>query len=429
MALQDRIQPEIRLISPDSDGNQEYIAKWIGNPIRKENKLGLFDAPKIKGTIVQRLEVKSDLYDISIYFDDEDHDLTSGKFWESLDANGKWAVFHPQRGRLDLDFASATWENEYVSSLGFTVFATSWIEGLPDGTEISIAELEQTLNSDANNANISAGEQFENNIKTDNLNQFNAIVGAAQKVLNAIRKNLIKIKNLQLIDPRVESLIRGANDTLSSFPLDTASLVAQFAGIYEAIGLSQPDSSSAVSNFINHANSLDITASDNTENGRNEAAMLELSLSLINAEISKAALLGGIGTRLQAVEIANSINDYFDSMIGRLESIQELFYTTPIELQYIAQSGSLGDQLIANKTAIRYLLKSALDLKIEKIFFTAIPRATIEIAWTELGGPGDIIEADGILIDENYQNFCLWNDLHGDDLILLPAETRVRVFV
>jgi len=429
MPLEDRIQPEIRLISPDSDGNKEYFAKWIGNPIRKENKLGLFDAPKIKGTIVQRLEVKSDLYDITIYFDDQDHDLTSSNFWESLDANGKWAIFHPQRGRLDLDFVSATWENEYVNSLGFTTFNTSWIDGLPDGTEISITELEQTLNSDADNANISAGNQFEANIETNTLDQFNAITGAAQKVLNAIRKNLIKIKNLQLLDPRIESFIRGINDTISSFPLDTTSLVAQFTGIYEAIGLSQPDVSSAVSNFRNHADSLDITASDTAQNGRNEAAMLEFALSLINSEIAKSVLLGGIGTRVQAVEIANSVNDYFDSMIGRLESIQELFYTTPIELQYIAQSGSLGDQLNANKTAIYYLLKSALDLKIEKIFFTAIPRATIEVAWTELGGPGDIIEVDGILIDENYQNFCLWNDLHGDDLILLPAETRVRVFV
>lgn len=429
MALEDRIQPVIRLISPDADGNIEYSARWIGNPIRKENKLGLFDAPKIKGTLVQRLENKSDIYDIDIYFDDPDHDITASNFWSSLDANGKWAIFHPQRGLLNLDFVSATWENEYVRSLGYTVFSTSWIEGLPDGTEISITELITSLDFAVSEANTSAADQFEANTKTDTFGQFSALAGAAQKALNAIRKTLRTFKNLQLIDPRIESFIRGINDTIAEFPLDTSALAAQFTGIFEAVGLSQSTTVSSIDNFRSFSESLEIDISDTSTNGRNEAAILELILSLVNTEIAKSVLLTGIETRIQAIEAALSINAYFDEMTQRLDEIQEIFSTTPIEQQYISQSGSFSDQLTANKAAIRYLFSSALNLKIERVFSTKVGRATIEIAWSELGGPGEIIEVDGILIDSHYHNFCLWNDLHGNDLLWLPAETQVRLFI
>ena len=427
--IEDRLQPEIKLISPNEDGNKEYIGKWIGDPVTKEKKLGLFDSPKVKGTLIQDLEVKGDLHQLTIYFDGPDHDLVSAEFWKSLDAKGKWAIFHPMRGLLNLNLSRAVWEDEPVRSVDFTTFNTNWIEGLPDGTEVSIVELKTTLDFQASEANLSAVRQLESNVKVDSFAQYRAIVGAVEKAVNTIKKNLKKIENLQIINPRIEALFRGIESTISNFPPDITALGAQFSGLFESIGLSQNNSISSIDNFTTFADNLAIEPDDAGDGGRNSAAILELNLSLVNAEIAKSVILPGIETREQAIEIATKVNDYFTSMINRLDEIQEFFYDTPIESQFVSQSGSYSDQLTANKLAIKFLLSSSVNLKIERRFKTKVPRAPIEIAWTELDGPGEITEVDGILLDENFANFCKWNNLHGDDIILLPAGTEVRVFI
>lgn len=430
MELKDRILTQITLISPNDDGNQEYSAKWIGDPITKEKKLGLFDSPKIKGTAVQDLEVKSDIYQLVIFFDDSEHDLTSEAFWKSLDASGKWGITHPQRGPLQLNLMRATWENEYVRSVGYTTFRTNWIEGLPDGTEVSIDEIKGTLNFDILSAIDSAISQFISNCSLDNFEEFNALVSAVNKTVNAIKKNLRKFENLQIINPKLAALFRGIDSTISSFPPDTSALAAQFANVYEAVGLAQNSSIGAIDNYVEHEENMQGVETDGGgPSDRNAAATIELNLSLNGAEIARAVILPGITTRTQAIEAATALNDYFDTITNRLDLVQENFEDTPIEDQYVSQSDSFAMQAKANKRAIQYLISTALNLKVERRFTTKVPRMPIEIAWTELNGSGEYIEKDGMFIDQNFSDFCDWNGLHGQDIIWLPAETEVRVFV
>jgi len=425
----DRLKPDIKLVSPVSDGNQEFYAKWIGDPITKSKKLGLFDSPKIKGTVVQDLDVKGDVYQFTIYFDDEDHDETAAVFWEALNATGSWTIEHPISGVIDtLYLTGSTWENQPVKNIGFTQFSTNWIQGLPDATTLSIAEREQVLKSDVFDAIDSAIDQFIDNISLDNFEQFNAVVSGVNKAVGTIKKNVKKFENLQIINPRLEALFRGIESTISSFPPDLSALAGQFVGVYEAVGLAQNSAFGAIDNMINLVSGDDITE-DTGASGRNAAAVAEFNMTLANAEISRSALLGGIETRQQAIDAAVLIDQYFNDMVADLDAVQEIFQDTPIENQYVTLSGSFGDQLQANRRAIQYLLSSSLDLKIERRFTLKRPRSPLEIAWTELDGPGEIIEEDGLRIDQNFADFCRWNDLHGNDILILPAGEEVRVFV
>lgn len=431
MAIEDRLKPEIILVSPSEDGEKEYVAKWIGDPVTKEKKLGLFDSPKVKGTKVQDLKVKGDRHQLTIFFDDPDHDETSAEFWESLNATGNWEITHPTIGLLNLSMIRATWENEPVRSVGYTTFNMNWVEGLPEGADLSPIELGANLNASIFDAIQSAIDQFISIITLETFEEFNSIVSAVNKAVSAIKKNLKKFENLQLINPRLEALFRGIASTISDFEnFDSSALAAQFSGLYEAMGLAQNNSNGAIDNITSVVFEMDdIETDDSGTNGRNAAAVLELNMSLANTEVARAALLPGLVTRDQAVETATSINDYFDTMTNQLDEIQENFTDTPIENQYISQSLSYADQLDANKSAIKLLLNTALSLKVERRFTTKVPRHPMEIAWTELDGPGEYIEVDGIQIDQNYQDFCDWNDLHGNDLLWLPAETEVRIFV
>lgn len=431
MAIQDRIKPVITLISPQSDGKIEYLAKWIGDPITKEKKLGRFDSPKIKGTIVQDLEVRGDVYQFTIFFDDPDHDQTAADFWKSLDARGSWTIVHPISGTIDTLYLSrATWENEPVRSVGYTTFNTSWLQSLPDATTISIAEQAATLEAEVNLSDLSAQDQLESNVLLDTFEQFNALRSAAEKAVAAVQSQLRAFENLQIINPRLEALFRGITSTLESFPPDVSALSAQFNGLYEAIGLAQNSASGAVDNFISIINAqTEIETNDPGANGRNAAAMAEMNASFAASQIAKAALLPGIESRENAIDLSNSLNDYLNDIIARFDAIGQNFVDTPIENQYIPFSVGFSDLVRANRRAIQYLLTTALDLKVERVFTTRIPRSPLEIAWTELGGPGEIILEDGANIDQNFANFCRWNELHGNNLIWLPSDTEVRIFV
>ncbi len=429
MAIQDRILADITFVSPEEDGNQEYIGKWIGDPITKEKKLGTFETPKVKGTIVQDLEIKGDRHQLTVFFDGPDNDIISQNFWSSLNAKGTWEVLHPQIGPLVLQLSRAVWEVEPVRSMGYTTFKSNWIEPLPESFSVSVEEIEQNIRQYVDDANESAGLQFEANVDTTLFEDYNALVSAATKTVGQIQSNIRKFENLQIIDPRLIAIFDAISTILTSFPLDTSALVAQFEDLYDSIGLAQNNTEGAVELWRSIADSFtDISTDDDGKSGRNTAAVLELNLSLANSQISRAVLLPGVTTRSNAVELAESVDSYFQDMTTTLENLQQNFSNAPIEDQYIAQSGSFGDQVNSNRQAILYLLKSTTDLKVERVFTTEINRATIEIAWTELGGPGEIIEKDGIRIDKNYSDFCDWNDFHGKYLQMVPELTEVRVF-
>ena len=428
---QDRLKPTILLISPISDGSINYEAQWIGDPITKVKKLGLFDSPKVKGTIVQDLEVKGDLHQLTIYFDGPDHDLKARNFWSSLDAKGTWIVSHPVlSGTLELNLVRAVWENEPVRSQSFTVFTTNWIEPLPESFSVSITEIESTLEFYVEEANESAAAQVVDNVDSTLYEDFNAAVSAASKAVGTIQSNIRKFENLQIIDPRLIAIFSAITSISESFPLDTSALTAQFEDLYDTIGLAQNNAIGAVNNWLAVAGEFTGIYNDDTgTGGRNSAAILEHNLSLVNTQIAKAVTLPGIGTRGNAVELAQTLNDYFDGMITTLDDIAEGFNETKIENQYIAQSASFGDQVNVNRQAILFLLKSSVDLKVERVFTTKVPRAPFEIVLTEFDGFGETIERDGIKIDKNFYDFCNWNKLHGGEILLLPAETEVRVFV
>jgi len=431
MAIQDRIRPEITLVSPQSDGELKYSAKWIGNPITKEKKLGRFDSPKIKGTRVQDLEVRGDLYQLTIFFDGEDHDEDSADFWKSLDAKGSWSIIHPINGVIEnLYLSRAVWENEPVRSVGFTTFNTNWIQGLPDATTVSIIELENNVTADADDLSDISAEQLTSNIITDTFEQFNALVSAANKAVAEIKSKLRAFENLQIINPRLEALFRGITSTLESFPPDISALAAQFTGLFEAIGLAQNSAIGAVDNFIGIIAAQTGVLTDNVgPEGRNAAAVAEFNAALASAEIAKAALLPGIESREQAVGLASTLNSYLNSIITRFDEVGAGFNNTPIEYQYVPFSLGFGSLIRSNRRAIQYLLSTALSLKTERVFTIKVPRAPLEIAWTELDGPGEIIEEDGIKIDKNFSDVCNWNDLHGNDLIWLPAGREVSIFI
>lgn len=423
------LKPEIILQSPES--GTAFKARWVGNQITKEKKIGLFDSPRIKGTKVQDLGIKGSRYPLNIYFDGTDHQKVARDFWEKVDETGPWTIVHPLEGKKkNLFLLSVTWHNEPVRSANMTEFELSYIQGiLPEAGKEFLAESVKKFSLDTIQGAI---DQFFAIINLDNYEAFNAVFSAVNKSLNIIKKTLRRVENLQLLNPRIEALISGIGTTIASFPPDIERVAAQFSSLFEAVGLTQPDSIEGTNNYSNFAANLDdsdFIGANGTPANRNQIATLELNLTLGAVELARATLLDGVETRAQAIEQIELISAYFADLMSRLDSAQILFDDVNIEDQYISMSGAFDQCYKMLQKAIEYILSNTSNLLVERRFTIETDRSPLEIAWTELGGPGEYITLDdGLSIDQNYENFCRWNNLYGVDCMWLRRGTEVRIF-
>jgi hypothetical protein len=418
MTIQDRLRNEIAMVSPEGDA---YEGKWIGNPRRNRKKLGLFQFPKVKGTKGQDLEVGGDEYPLTIYFDGGDNDQVSDDFHQSLKQRGKWEIIHPLYGQLFLQLVD--WEQQIspVENINYMVFTTNWIETLPDGSEISLAELLGLIDDQANLANESAAAQFKANAFTELFDQAKRIASAANRVVNSVKKNLRIFQNFNIIPAEVDAIIRGIKSTVDEFPIDTEVLASQIQNLVQIYVLGQDNVLGALDLFNTFATSLeDEKPSVATKEGVSQVAVQELALSATMVAIGQSVRLNGIETRTQAVESANAILEFFENITNTLDETQTLYEDVPIEFQYFSQSQSFTDNSLLAAQAAQYLLVSAIDLKIERRFKTTVPRSFLEICGTEYGN----------VDDETLDYYIKTNNLKNNEIRApLPAETTVRVFI
>jgi hypothetical protein len=418
MAILDRLRPEIAMVSPDGD---TYEPKWRGNPRRNRKKLGLFQFPKVKGTKGQDLEVGGDEYPLTLYFTGADNDKESDRFHQSLKQRGKWEVIHPLYGRLFLQLIDWEQQIQPIESINYMVFTTNWIETLPDGSEVSKAQLLGEIDDQSIAANITAASQFVRNAVTETFAEARRIASSVNRVVNAVKKNLRIVQNFNIIPAEVDAIIRGISNTTSEFPIDTETLASQVQNLIQIYVLAQDNVIDSFDMFNIFGESLEEEKpSVPTSEGLSQIAVQELAYSATLVAIAQGVRLNGIDTRTQAIETANAALIFFEEMTDILDETQELYQDSPIDIQYFSQSESYSDHALIAAQAAQYLLVSAIDLKIERRFKTTVPRSFLEICGTEYGN----------IDDETLDYFITTNDLKNKQIWApLPAETEIRVFV
>ena len=101
----ERLRENMVMISPD--GNR-FEAKWRQSPRSVDKKLGIFNYPLIKGSVVQDLDVASYRWPLTFYFDGPDHDLIADRFMKAVLQRGQWSITHPVYGFKGLQLMTIT---------------------------------------------------------------------------------------------------------------------------------------------------------------------------------------------------------------------------------------------------------------------------------------------------------------------------------
>ena len=420
MTWYDRLAKNIIMISPNGT---RFEAKWRGSDRSKSKKLGTYSPPNKVGTVVQDLDNDAVKYPMSIIFDGVNHDLTSNLFFVTCDEKGTWDVNHPIHGELKLQLVTVAQKDQPVTDGNYTMFDLQWIEPLEDDSFISSAKLSEDIQIQLQKLNESSSLQLEEIADQESAFTVQSLKNAFSSYNDLITDVLSSLTNLSADIARVVNGIqRAINSALQNPLLAINSISSQIQLLVQTPSLASDNIQDRLNAYTSLGNSFfGEQPSEISLAGRNTVAVKELVLTSIISTMPQIVTTGQIQTRNEALLFAEILSSYLDSITNELDTTQELFNDTTIDIRYFSQSGAYPDLVQLVALSIQFLLRASFDLKIEKRFKLKNDRAPIEVCISEYGELGEN--------DEVFDFFIESNSLKGDEILLLPAGKEVVIYV
>ena len=422
MTWQDRLKAVVVMTSP---GGNVFEPSWTGNIRSMPKKVGLFEYPKVDGTITQDLGTAGLQYPLTLLFDGADNDLEVDRFFRSCKESGLWTIVHPVRGSLRLQLLNVTENMQPVKSGNLTVVQTEWIEPIDPAASRSLSkpQLAAQVNIQVDELNNTGLDQFVSNVVQDGAAETLAVESTTTNVVDIVEDKLSPLyQSIPALNAQALAIIRGIQQTIVETTIDTTSLAGQVQNLVQLPVLATNDIASRLVAYTDMiATTLGLSPTGITSEDRNIVAVQELAVTAAIGALSQTAISGDLQTRGQAIDAINNIVQNFTDITDTLDLIQSAFLTEPIERQYFSQSASYTDASVNIASAVAYLLVAIFDLAAEKRITLERDRTPIEITVTEYGtlGPGD----------ENLELFVTSNKLVGDELLILKTGKEVIVYV
>lgn len=427
MSYLDRLQPFVTLTSPK--GNV-FTPEWKGDKITGAKKVARFEYPNTDGTVVQDLGLKGFDWPMTLYFADgtSDNDTEAWRFLSALSEKGSdgraiWTVVHPVYGSRSLQPLQFELGADPTESGGLTVVTTSWIEPILTAASPSSGEYAGAADAQGAAMNATATAQAVANTDQTTMDKIAAARNAWSMGIGAIQ-GAINTANAAVAN------IQAAIQSYLVQPfLDVASIAGQFQQLMATPGLLIGDLYSKVTSFGtmmtatlgNGANGQGGT--DTSPAGKNAVAAQEAMSLAILYGIEQAITNGTLTTRAQAVQAISDLTTWLAYMRNALDTAQAAFSGARLDLQYFSQSKGYADGLATVAYLQRYLQSKIFDLAATKVYTLQTGRATLEIAMSEYGVQGQAWD------DVLYDKFIAANNLHGSQILWLPAGTKVTVYL
>lgn len=330
MSWENETNSEIRFISPELN---VFSGKWISGERSGEKKLGIFDPPRFKGSIIQDLNVKSTAYPITVYFDGPFHFKDANKFWKALsEESGQWEVLHPTKGTLILQLSTYREVTDPTTSGDVTIFETSWFEPANIDRFLSSTELGAlTLISVINTISdiITGAQQLKADLYAavqSALNTMNAIIGLSDKFM----------AEMAALDAIVNDSWNEAKNTFNnakiafqdspSDPENITDLVQSFIDIITIPLESNSDYSTRMSTYTDFTTEILLNPpSTNSNEDFNKSLFLELGAIGSLMAICRIIVTSEFTTRAEVISAMDNLTTVFNDTINALEAVQENF--------------------------------------------------------------------------------------------------------
>ena len=416
MSWQDRLQPTMKMTSP---GGVEFNPLWSGDKRTVEKKLGIFEFPKIRGALIQDLDVGPVKYPLNFCFEGADHDVTADKFFKACYERGVWTVIHPVLGSLKLQLISVTEENQPVTSGNITQISSEWLEpgiNLPM-TSISAAQLASKVVAQKDAVMNKATDQLAKMdiSKPTLLSRVKAFTAKLQAGLNkalgyysdakAVVSDYVSaatslIGAVTAIVQAPAMLVKDIKSQFNYYKKVLTSCLNELGSAFKELG--------ALVGIGSHGSATKAAAA------RNCALVTEAVVAAVLTGMAQSVVDADFQSREEAVGYIDQISQTLDQAMTGLDAAQATLSNQYIDQQYFSMSDAYGDLVKLVQLTNQLILRRSFDLAAVRYITLQSNRVPLEIALTE-----------GMDLDL----FISANQLKGDDILLLPAGRRVAVYL
>ena len=410
-----RLAGSIYLQSPES--KREWRLPWRGNDWTAEKRLGKYASPKVDGTVVQDLGLSGLEAPITLLFEGADCDKESWAFAICAAERGPWKVTHPVRGDLSLQLAGLT-IHDSIDSLGLIAVDTTWINPAPAKTFTSSAQLAGAIAASVENTNIAAAAQYSKLART--IAKLSSAYASLKKYVAVVKHSMqVAQTAADTISNQITKAIDDLSDDVESIAGMTEQLI-ESPGIYiGSLGNSISALGSVVVNIYESVVSL-VTPDAPTDTEAAAVASAELVAVSAFAALGQLVTTTAPATKGEAVAAIETILSLWGDTVAAFDEVQTLYASLGLTERYFSQTETYAtvNQLIAH--LIEYLLSIIADLKTEVRFTLGRARHPLELAIALYGKDG--------WDDSYFDLFIKTNNLHGDELFLLPAGREVVAY-
>lgn len=163
-----------------------------------------------------------------------------------------------------------------------------------------------------------------------------------------------------------------------------------------------------------------LTGVEITGYGRWQTRAVELAIAAILSSMSRVITTSTPDSRSHAIVIACDLLDRFTDYVEALDTVATAFEDQEWDARYFSQTTSYTIAARLVSMCIRYMLKAAYDLRVEKRFTILEPTAPIVLA---------IKEYPGVDIERAYDLLIRANSLTGDEILLLEYGREIVVYI
>jgi prophage DNA circulation protein len=422
-----RVRSSIQLTSPN--GN-EFTCNWTGNKQTFEKKLGIYNYPKVKGTVIDDLGITGDVFPLNLIFDGPGYDQEAQRFLDACRETGKWEVIHPTKGFKGLQLMSVGDDDQPVASKGRKVIETRWMEYIDPATLKTAAQLAAEAGAKLNEFNIAAADRFADKVGIDSFGERLGITSTAAAISTAVDKVLGPLAAAnETVAKRMEDTQRGLQSTLEAAILNPLKLAGQIQQTILLPGEAIADTRARLRAYAALAAEIfGLSDDEDDDQAANASYTRELSLSAVIGALSNIATTsigssgsGSLQTQEQAVETIDDIAALFSAITDNLDADQEKFADKTLDERYFSQTETYRLAVVLIAASQEYLLTGLFDLKVEKRFVLLTDSDPIALTIQEYGSMGEN--------EENYQLFLESNNLKNNEIFIINQGTTVVVYV
>jgi len=419
LSWKDRISEFVVLTSPSG---QVFNAIWRSATRQFNKKVGIFSYPDVNGTVTQDLKSDDFIFPLDLFFTGQDHDIVGAQFVQTLFAeSGPWDVRHPVWGFQKLQLLSATETVDPVGNGNMTQVSTQWQKDSGESATISQAQSANEVIANIDNFNQSSISGFEDSVDISTAETRQSIITAARNIFSLSKSSLSELaKNDEDIFNLFSSIEAAFLNTINSPIFDPVAMVGQLINYIQVPVYAIDSIKVRISIYNDLLNQLlNFVIPDSSIESKNTALTNEIAAGSAVAGAILSSVSGELQNRNDSVLVIGSIISMFELMTNSFDNQQVLFNSSPIDLQYISQSTTYPQLFNSLFTAVRSLLNNSTNLKIEKIIILESQTSILTVCANSYGN------LDNGTIDF----FIETNDLHGNEILLLPAGREVSVFI